>query len=49
MLERAKRGNYVAPAVGRVHIPKDAAGKELRPIGIPTFEISYLRCEGGAR
>ena len=38
LLERAKSGRYVAPPVRRAHIPKDSSGKELRPIGVPTFE-----------
>ena len=43
LLDRAKSGQYRAPAVKRVYIPKDAAGKELRPIGIPTFEDKVLQ------
>jgi group II intron reverse transcriptase/maturase len=43
LLERAKSGRYVAPPVRRVHIPKDSTGKELRPIGIPTFEDKVLQ------
>jgi RNA-directed DNA polymerase len=35
LLERAKSGNYVAPPVRRVHIPK-GDGSQTRPIGIPT-------------
>jgi group II intron reverse transcriptase/maturase len=42
-LDRAKSGRYRAPAVRRVHIPKDAEGKETRPIGIPTFEDKVLQ------
>ena len=43
LLDRAKSGQYRAPAVRRVHIPKDAEGKETRPIGIPTFEDKVLQ------
>ncbi len=43
LLERAKSGRYVVPPVRRVHIPKDSTGKELRPIGIPTFEDKVLQ------
>lgn len=40
--ERAKSGAYRAPAVRRVHIPKDGQGK-TRPIGIPTLEDKVLQ------
>ena len=43
LLDRAKSGSYRASAVKRKHIPKDAKGKETRPIGIPTFEDKVLQ------
>jgi retron-type reverse transcriptase len=43
LLERAKSGNYRAPPVRRVHIPKEAGTSETRPIGIPTFEDKVLQ------
>lgn len=42
LLERAKSGQYRAPAVRRVHIPK-GDGPKTRPIGIPTFEDKVLQ------
>lgn len=42
LLDRAKSGNYRAPAVRRVHIPK-GDGSSTRPIGIPTFEDKVLQ------
>lgn len=43
LLERFKTGRYRAPAVRRVYIPKDGAGKQVRPIGIPTLEDKILQ------
>jgi RNA-directed DNA polymerase len=42
LLERMKAGQYKAPPVKRVHIPKDDKGN-TRPIGIPTFEDKVLQ------
>ena len=42
LLDRAKSGNYRAPPVRRVHIPK-GDGSQTRPIGIPTFEDKVLQ------
>lgn len=41
LLELAKSGNYRAPAVRRVHIPKGDG--QSRPLGIPTFEDKVLQ------
>jgi group II intron reverse transcriptase/maturase len=41
LLERAKSGQYFAPPVRRVHIPKGDGTK--RPLGIPTFEDKVLQ------
>jgi group II intron reverse transcriptase/maturase len=43
LLDRAKSGNYFAPPVKRVYIPKDASGKKTRPIGIPVVEDKILQ------
>jgi len=42
LLARVKGGNYCAPPVKRVRIPK-GEGKETRPIGIPTTEDKVLQ------
>ena len=42
LLARFKSGEYRAPAVRRVHIPK-GDGSKTRPIGIPTFEDKVLQ------
>jgi RNA-directed DNA polymerase len=42
LLARVKAGNYFAPPVRRVHIPK-GDGSQTRPIGIPTFEDKVLQ------
>jgi RNA-directed DNA polymerase len=42
LLDRAKSGNYQAPPVRRVHIPK-GDGSQTRPLGIPTFEDKVLQ------
>lgn len=43
LLDRAKSGNYHAPPVRRVHIPKAGSATETRPLGIPTFEDKVLQ------
>ncbi len=43
LLEQFKTGTYRAPAVRRVHIPKDGASAKTRPIGIPTLEDKILQ------
>lgn len=43
LLNRAKSGNYRAPPVRRVHIPKGGSTTETRPIGIPTLEDKVLQ------
>ena len=45
LLDRFKSGQYVAPPVRRVHIPK-GDGRTTRPIGIPTFELAAGRDDG---
>lgn len=42
LLDRFKSGQYQAPPVKRVHIPK-GNGSQTRPIGIPTFEDKVLQ------
>jgi len=42
LLGRFKSGDYRAPPVRRVHIPK-GDGSKTRPIGVPTFEDKVLQ------
>jgi RNA-directed DNA polymerase len=42
LLDRFKSGQYQAPPVKRVYIPK-GSGTQMRPIGIPTFEDKVLQ------
>jgi RNA-directed DNA polymerase len=42
LLDRFKTGQYKAPPVRRVHIPK-GDGSKTRPVGIPTFEDKVLQ------
>jgi len=43
LLDRLKSGSYYAPAVKRGYVPKGGKSKEMRPIGIPTFEDKVLQ------
>jgi hypothetical protein len=43
LLEQFKTGSYRAPAVRRVHIPKEGAQNKTRPIGIPTLSDKILQ------
>ena len=43
LVELLKSGNYYAPPVKRVYIPKAGSGNEKRPIGIPTYEDKILQ------
>jgi len=43
LVELLKSGDYRAPPVKRVYIPKAGSGTEKRPIGIPTFEDKILQ------
>ena len=48
LLDRFKSGQYVAPPVRRVHIPK-GDGRTTRPIGIPTGIVKVNRLEPGRK
>lgn len=43
LLDRAKSGQYRAPPVRRVRIPKGPGSTETRPLGIPTIEDKVLQ------
>jgi group II intron reverse transcriptase/maturase len=43
LLGQLKTGSYRAPAVRRVHIPKEGAQGKTRPIGIPTLADKVLQ------
>jgi len=43
LVELLKSGNYRAPPVKRVYIPKAGSSSEKRPIGIPTYEDKILQ------
>jgi group II intron reverse transcriptase/maturase len=43
LVELLKSGDYYAPPVKRVYIPKAGSSTEKRPIGIPTFEDKILQ------
>lgn len=43
LVELLKSGNYRAPPVKRVYIPKAGSSTEKRPIGIPTYEDKILQ------
>ena len=43
LLDRFKSGDYKAPPVRRVYIPKGSDPTKKRPIGVPTFEDKVLQ------
>jgi len=43
LVELLKSGNYYAPPVKLVYIPKAGSATEKRPIGIPTYEDKILQ------